>query len=127
MNLENKINDRLELIKKLNLEMEADLRLLEKEENKNINLKEQVEDQLERTKNNIKNHKIINDDMNKDLIELNEKENKIKNNLKSNNYEKDIYDKLEKHLSKDSPIIEFYDKLKYRGANVIGLSFSSNK
>ena len=68
-----------------------------------------------------------NADIDKDLEELNKREEKINKTFEVNNYDDKIVGKLEKHLSKESPNIVFYDKLKYRKNNVIGINFKSDK
>ena len=59
--------------------------------------------------------------------ELNKKEGKINKNFEINKYDDKIVGKLEKLLSKESPNIVFYDKLKYRKNNVIGINFKADK
>jgi hypothetical protein len=70
----------------------------------------------------------FNQEFDKDFEELNKREGKINNSFEKNNYDNKFLDKLEKHL-KDTPPkhIEFYNKLKYRGNNVIGINFKAEK
>ena len=53
--------------------------------------------------------------MDKDLEDLNENDNKVNETLDKTNHNKEIFKKLEKHLSPDIPTIKFYDKIKYKG------------
>ena len=76
--------------------------------------------------NNNNDDKIL-QEMDKDLEELNQNENKVNETLDKTNHSKEIFKKLEKHLSPDIPTIKFYDKIKYRGTSVIGVNFQSNK
>ena len=76
--------------------------------------------------NNNNDDKIL-QEMDKDLEEFNENENKVNETLDKTNHNKEIFKKLEKHLSPDIPTIKFYDKIKYRGTSVIGVNFQSNK
>ena len=69
-----------------------------------------------------------NEDFDKDFEELNKREGKINNSFEKNNYDNKFLDKIEKHLKDNPPEhIEFYNKLKYRGNNVIGINFKKNK
>jgi len=69
----------------------------------------------------------LNEEMQRDLEELNEHETKVKEQLEKTNHDKEIIKNLEKHLSKDEPEIVFYNKIKYRGSSLIGLNFSESK
>ena len=77
--------------------------------------------------NNIIDVNKLNVDFDKDLEELNKREGKINKSFEINKYDDKIVGKLEKLLSKESPNIVFYDKLKYRKNNVIGINFKSDK
>jgi len=69
----------------------------------------------------------LDEELEKDLQKANKTDNKIKNYLEKTKYNKSLIGKLEKHLEKDDPEIVFYDQIKYRGNNVIGLNFKSKK
>ena len=71
--------------------------------------------------------KKVNEDLEKELDELNKNEGKINKSFESNKYDKKFLAKFEKHLSEDSPNIVFYDKIKCRGNNVIGINFTADK
>ena len=71
--------------------------------------------------------KKVKDDLDKELEEMNKNEGKINKSFESNKYDNKFLAKLEKHLSDDSPNIVFYDKIKCRGNNVIGINFTSDK
>ena len=66
-------------------------------------------------------------EMQKDVKRMLRTEKQIKKSLKENNYSKNILNKIETHFKNDEPVINFYDKIKYRGTSVIGLNFHSDK
>ena len=59
--------------------------------------------------NNNNDDKIL-QEMDKDLEEFNENENKVNETLDKTNHNKEIFKKLEKHLSPDIPTIKFMIK-----------------
>jgi hypothetical protein len=70
---------------------------------------------------------ILNAEMEKDLEEINNNETKINKTLEKTNHNKEIINNLQKHLSKDEPVIKYYDDIKYRGSSIISFKFGENK
>ena len=69
----------------------------------------------------------LNEEMEKDLEEINRNETKINETLEKTNHNKEIINNLQKHLSKDEPVIKYYDNIKYRGSSIISFKFGENK
>ena len=69
----------------------------------------------------------IQEEMERDLAEINRNENRVNETLEKTNHNTEIFKKLEKELANDEPDLKFYDKIKYRGTSVIGLNFNANK
>jgi hypothetical protein len=106
---------------------DEELEQLEKEFQEKLNAKPKAKKEYIPIKKEYIPIEKLDEELEKDLQKANKTDNKIKNHLKKTKYNKSLIGKLEKHLEKDDPEIEFYDKIIYRGNNVIALNFKSKK